>query len=143
MRMTPRVTLILKRASSTTRNTKLWPRRPPRHGDWSSKRASIRPRDGDRSSRTHLLLLYYIFRKAEKNRSTSQRNSAVKTPLRWLRHTNFCWCFSSWQTTTIVQISKTILTEFPNCRNHLQQRCPHSTGNLKSSSCLKIFSKRV
>ena len=27
--------------------------------------------------------------------------------------------------------------------SHLRQRCPRSTGNLKSSSCLKIFSKRV
>ena len=50
---------------------------------------------------------------------------------------------ANWQTTTILQISITILTKFPNCQSDLRQRCPRSTGNLKSSSCLKIFSKRV
>ena len=31
-----------------------------------------------------------------------------------------CWPFSSWQTTTILQISRAILTELPNCQNHLR-----------------------
>ena len=70
-------------------------------------------------------------------------NSAVKTSLRRLRQTKFCWPFNSWQTTTILQISVTISTEFPYCQSHLRQRCLLSTGNLKSSSCLKIFSKPV
>ena len=72
-----------------------------------------------------------------------KRKSTVKTPLRRLRQTKFCWRFSSWQTTTILQISIKKLTEFPNCQSHSRHRCPHSTGNLKSSSCLKIFSERV
>ena len=70
-------------------------------------------------------------------------NSAAKTPLKRLRQTKFCWHFSSWQTTIVLQISITILTEFPNCQSHLRQRCQRLTGNLKSSSCLKICSKPV
>ena len=58
-------------------------------------------------------------------------NSAVKTPLRRLRQTKFSWRFNSWQTTTILQISVTILTEFRNCQSHLRQRCLRSTGTLK------------
>ena len=45
--------------------------------------------------------------------------------------------------TTILRISTTIITELTNCQSRLRQRCPRSTGNLKSSSCLKICSKRV
>ena len=70
-------------------------------------------------------------------------NFAAKTPLRRLRQTKFCWHFSSWQTTTILQSSITILTEFPNCQSHLRQRCQPLMANLKSSSCSKICSKRV
>ena len=68
------------------------------------------------------------------------RNSAVKTHLRRLRQTKICGPVRSWQTTTILRISITKLTEFPNYQSHLRQRCPRSTGILKSSSCLKIFS---
>ena len=49
------------------------------------------------------------------------RNSAVKKPLRQLRQTNFCWRFSNWQITTILQIFITILKELPNCQRHLRQ----------------------
>ena len=70
-------------------------------------------------------------------------NSAVKTPLRRLKQTNFCWPFSSWHITTILQFSITTWTKFPECQSHSRQRCPRSTGNLKNSSCLKIFSKRA
>ena len=38
-------------------------------------------------------------------------------------------------------ISITIITEIPNCQSHLRQGCPRSTGKLKSSSGLKIFSR--
>ena len=41
------------------------------------------------------------------------------------------------------QNSKTILTELPNCQSHLRQRCQRLMGNLKTSNCLKICSKRV
>ena len=34
-------------------------------------------------------------------------------------------------------------TEFPTCQSHSPQRWQRLTGNLKSSSCLKIFSKRA
>ena len=56
------------------------------------------------------------------------RNSAVETPQRRLRQTKFCWRFSNWQITTILQFFLTILLEFPNCQSHLRQRCPRSTG---------------
>ena len=35
------------------------------------------------------------------------------------------------------------ISKFPNCQCRSRQRCPRSTGNLRSSSCLKTFSKRV
>ena len=44
-------------------------------------------------------------------------------------------------TRTIRQVSITLLTEFPSCQSCSPQRCPPLTGNLKSSSCLMIFSK--
>ena len=104
----------------------------------------IRPLHGDRSSRrSDLLLPYYIFKKAEKTGLQVNHNSAVKTPLRRLRQTRFCGPFSSWQTTTILQNSILKITELPNCCSHLRQKCPHLTGNLKSSICLKISSKRA
>ena len=81
--------------------------------------------------------------KQEKNRSTCQPQFRCETPLRQLRHTKFCWHFSSSQTTTTLQISKTFLTEFPNWQSHLRQRCPRATGNLRSLSYLKTFSKRA
>ena len=71
------------------------------------------------------------------------RNSALKTYLRRLRQTKVFWRFRSWQTTTFLQFSMTILTEFPKCQSHLRQRCPRSMENLKKSSCLKISSKQV
>ena len=67
------------------------------------------------------------------------RNSAVRIPLKRLKQTKYCWPFSSWQTTTILQTSIAIITEIPNCQSRSRQRSPRSTGNLKSSSCLKIF----
>ena len=70
-------------------------------------------------------------------------NSAVRKPLRRLKQTKLYWPFSSWQTTTSLQISITISTEFPNCQNRSRQRCPRSTGNLRSLKCLKIFCKRA
>ena len=44
------------------------------------------------------------------------RYSSAKTLLLQLKQNNFWWPFSSWQTTTILQISITILTEFPNAK---------------------------
>ena len=81
--------------------------------------------------------------KQKKTALPVNRNSAVKTPLQRLRQAKFCWRFSSVQTTTILQISITILTEFLNCQSQLRQRRPSSMRNLKSSTCLKTFSKRV
>ena len=80
-----------------------------------------------------------------RKRTSSQvnRNSAVRIPLQRSKQTNFCWPFSSWQVTTILQIFTITSTEFPNCQNRSRQRCLRSTGNLKSLSCLKIYSKRA
>ena len=45
-------------------------------------------------------------------------NSTVRTPLRRLKQTKFCWPFSSWQITTILRTFTIISTEFPNCQSH-------------------------
>ena len=84
-----------------------------------------------------------ILESKKKNRSTRQPQICSENTLRQLRQTNVCWRFSSWQRTLILQSSITTLAEFPKCQSHLRQRCPHLTGNLKSLSWLKIFSKRV
>ena len=74
---------------------------------------------------------------------TVNPNTAVRIPLHPLKQTKFCCPSSSRQTTTILQTSVTILTEFWICQSRSRQRCPRSTGNLKSLSCLKIFSGRA
>ena len=51
--------------------------------------------------------------KQKKNRSINQPQFRSKIPLRRLKWTTFCWHFSSWHTTTILQISIRILTQFP------------------------------
>ena len=63
--------------------------------------------------------------------------------IRRSKQTKFCGPFSSWQTTTILQIYITISTKFPNCQNHSRQRCLRSTGNLTILTYLKISSKRA
>ena len=73
----------------------------------------------------------------------ANRNSAVRIPLRRSKQTKFCWPFSSWQTTTILLSSISISKEFPNCQSRSREQFPRSTGNLKSLSGLKIFSRRV
>ena len=69
------------------------------------------------------------------------RNSAVRIPLRRSKQTEFCWPFSIWQTTTIVQTCIIISTEIPKCQNRSPERCQLLTGNLRSLSCVKISSK--
>ena len=46
------------------------------------------------------------------------RNSAVRTPLRRSKQTNFCWPFSSWRITTILRTFTITSTEFLNCQRH-------------------------
>ena len=74
---------------------------------------------------SHVLFSQYIYRKAERNRSTSQSH------------------IRRWQATTILHPFIIKSTEFVKCQNRSPQRCQHLTGNLGSSSCLKIFSKRA
>ena len=131
MRKTPSVTLILKRASSTTR----------RHRTLAKKIAMTCWQEFTKKS--HTAPLVHLRESRKRTVLQVNRNSAKKTPLRRLRQNIVCRSFSSWQTTTILQISITIITEFPNSQSRLRQRRPRSTGNLKSSSCLKISSKRV
>ena len=89
MRMTPRVTLILKRASSKTR----------RHRTLAKKIATTWRQEFTKKS----LIAPLVHLQESRKRTAPQvnRNSARKTPLRRLRQTKFCWRFSSWQTTTI------------------------------------------
>ena len=58
----------------------------------------------------------------------ANRNSAVRKPLRQLSQTKFCWLFSSWQLTTILQISITILTGFSKLPKSLTTTVPTFDG---------------
>ena len=79
--------------------------------------------------------------KQKKNQSTSQRQLWSENTTATIEADQMFWSFSSWQITTILQISKTISTEFPNCQSRSRQQCPSSKENLRSSSCLKNFSQ--
>ena len=70
-------------------------------------------------------------------------NFAVRTPLRQLKQTRFCWPFSNWRRTLILPMSIPLVTESRNCLNPSRQQCPPSMGNQRSLNCLKIYSKRV
>ena len=81
--------------------------------------------------------------KQKKTTLPVSRNSAVRIPLRRLKHTKFCWRFSSWQITAILQTFIVTSTESTKCQSHSPQWCPRLTGTLGSLSCLKVFSKRA
>ena len=55
-------------------------------------------------------------------------NSAVKTPLRRLRQIKFCWSFSSWQTTTILQSSIENITRISSLPKSLTTTMPTFDG---------------
>ena len=67
----------------------------------------------------------------------------VRTPLRQLKQTRFCWPSSNWRRTVILPMSITTVTDSRNCLNPSRQQCPPSTGNQRNLNCLKIYSKRV
>ena len=79
----------------------------------------------------------------KQKRTTSQPQFRSENTLRRLKQSKSFWPFSSWQITTILQIFLTIITQFPNCQSRSRQRCPRSTGKQRSSSCLKISSRRA
>ena len=79
----------------------------------------------------------------KKARSPISHNFVVRTPLRQLKQTRFCWPFNNWRLTTILPMSITTITESLNCLNPSRQQCPPSTGNRRNLNCLKIYSKRV
>ena len=81
--------------------------------------------------------------KQKKARSTSQPHFAVRTPLRHLKQTRFCWPFNNWRRTVIQPISTATSLESRNCLNPLQRQCPHLMENQKILTCLKVYSKRV
>ena len=68
---------------------------------------------------------------------------AVRTPLRQLNQTRFCWPFSSWRAIAAPATSTTTLTKFQNWLNPSRQQCPPSPGNQRNLNCLKICSKQV
>ena len=70
-------------------------------------------------------------------------NSAVRTPLRHLRQTRFCWPLNNGQRTVIQPISTIISAESQNCRNPSWRQCPRLMENQKNLNCLKVYSKRV
>ena len=86
-------------------DTKLWPKRWARHSNRSSQRI-------------HILLPQYIFWKADKEPLCQP---TVRITLRQSKQTNFCWPFSSWQTTIILQSFIKTSTESSNCQNRSTQ----------------------
>ena len=67
----------------------------------------------------------------------------MKTPQQPSKHTKLCWPFSSWQTTTIQQISITISTDCPCCQSGSPQRWPRLTAKPRTLSSLRNFSDRA
>ena len=82
---------------------------------------------------------------ANKRKRTPQvsHNSAVRTPLRQLKQTRFCWFLNKWQVTVFLPISSTTLTKYRNCPNPSLTQCLFLMGNQKNSNCLKICCKQV
>ena len=80
-----------------------------------------------------------VFRQAKKKRRTPQvsHNFAVRTPLRQLKQTRFCWTFNNWRRTAIQPISTTTSDESRNYLNLWQQQCPHLMKNQKRSKIRK------
>ena len=73
----------------------------------------------------------------KKNRSTSQPHFHSENTPATIEADQYFWPFSSWQTTTILQVFSTTLIEFPSLQSHSPKRCPRLTGSLRSLSCLK------
>ena len=104
------------------------------------------PEDGhghDMVTRDHGEVTYCSHRTFSGKQKKNLSSKKVRLPLRRLKQTRFCWPFSSWQTTTLLQVPLTMSTKFPNCQNRSRQQCQRLTGSLKSLNCLKNFSKRV
>ena len=78
-------------------------------------------------------------RQEKKRRRAPQvsHNSAVRTTLRQLKQTKFCWHFNNWRRTVIQPISTTTSVESRNCPNLLRRQCPRSMENQRNSNCLK------
>ena len=114
------------------------------HGDRRSTRDSLLLSRGDRNSkRDSILLPWDFFSKKRRRASQISHNFAVRTPLRQLKQTRFCWFSNKWQVTVIVPSSTTTLTEYRNCPNPWLQQCVFLIGNQKTSNCLKICFKQV
>ena len=77
-----------------------------------------------------------------KTRLANQRKSTVKTSLRQLKHSNFWWQFSSWQTEAKPQNLLTIFTEnrFAKITNHNKA---HVWRTSEKFHCLKTLSKQA
>ena len=70
-------------------------------------------------------------------------NFAVRTRLRQMKQTRFCWPFNNWGRRAIPPILITTSLESQNCPNPSQRQCPLLPGNQRNSICSKIFSKQV
>ena len=131
MTTTPRVILILRQASSTPRWRK----------SLAQKVATTRWQEFMRKS--HTVALVHLQECRKRTTLLVNPNSAVKKALRRSKQTKFRWPFSSWQTTKTLQTFVKTATEVRNYQSHSPHWCPRLTGNPRSLSCLKIFSKRA
>ena len=79
-------------------------------------------------SRRNLLLLLFFLGLVQKNKRRGapqvSHKFTVRTSLRRLKQTRFCWPFNNWQVTVTQPISKTILTESQNCQNLSRRQWP-------------------
>ena len=66
--------------------------------------------DSDQEETHHM-----VAGKTEDGAPHVSHNFAVRTPLRHLKQTRFCWPFNNWRLTAILPISTTTSTEFQNC----------------------------
>ena len=82
---------------------------------------------------------------ASRRKPALQVNSSfsLKTPKRRSEQTNFCWLFSSGQTTALLRFFKKRFTEFLSCQTHQPEQCPPLAETPRKLSCLKTFSVQV
>ena len=152
---TPRVTLILKQASSAARLHKIlakklvltWWQELQNATTWwqELQKKFAMAVTWWQQFKKRFLTAPLEFPQENKRRRAPQvsHNFEVRTPLRQLKQTRFCWPFNNWRRTVIQPISTTISQKSRNCLNPSRQQCPPSTGNHRKLNCLKIYSKRV
>ena len=144
MRTTPRVILILKQASSATRLHKTLA--PKLVLTWwqEFKERIVMAVTWWQQFKERFPTAPLEFPQENKRRRVPQvsHNFAVRTPLRQLKQTRFCWPFNNWRQTVIQPISTTTSVDSRICLNSSKRQRPHLIENQRNLNCLKIYSKQ-